>query len=252
MEIMRLLVIALAACGSRTSIEAPEPPRMAAAIAPRVAPIELPPPPPTEITGLVMSVSGDSIEGVLVELLVDGAPFENTTSDGMGQYVLAVPPGPYRMQFRYDDWLSEHDIVAIEGERTWANSMVVERRFTEVTTEVTISEDLVRNHPIAPRVFIPTESRSVHCGGSSTNNTYYVEGISNEGTTWTIPVEGRTFEGVLGAAVGSQGDDLGVTFSSSTLVENTYIVDEGIAEPYVVDIAVETEGVTEPATIENL
>src|SRR5438477_404023 len=38
-------------------------------------------------------------------------------------------------------------------------------------------------------------------------------------------VPGRTFLDALGAAAGSQGDDLGVAFSGSTSLENQYYVD---------------------------
>jgi len=41
----------------------------------------------------------------------------------------------------------------------------------------------------------------------------------------TIPVPARTFESVLGAAAGEQGDELGVTFSSGTNIENTYVIE---------------------------
>ena len=42
--------------------------------------------------------------------------------------------------------------------------------------------------------------------------------------TKNIPT-GRTFEAVLGAAPGSQGDQVGVSFSGSSSLENTYVVD---------------------------
>ncbi|MBL8620508.1 MAG: hypothetical protein JNK64_04365 [Myxococcales bacterium] len=45
-----------------------------------------------------------------------------------------------------------------------------------------------------------------------------------EDYTKNIPV-GRTFESVLGTAAGSQGDQLGGSFSGSTSLENTYVVD---------------------------
>ncbi|MDQ3365866.1 MAG: TonB-dependent receptor [Myxococcota bacterium] len=40
-----------------------------------------------------------------------------------------------------------------------------------------------------------------------------------------IPTPGRTFESALGAAAGSQGDGLGVSFSGSSSLENQYYVD---------------------------
>lgn len=39
-----------------------------------------------------------------------------------------------------------------------------------------------------------------------------------------VPVPGRTFESVIGAAADAQGDDLGVSFSGGTYLENTYEV----------------------------
>jgi hypothetical protein len=40
-----------------------------------------------------------------------------------------------------------------------------------------------------------------------------------------IPVPGRTFESALGAAAGSQGDGIGISFSGSSSLENQYYVD---------------------------
>ena len=43
--------------------------------------------------------------------------------------------------------------------------------------------------------------------------------------TRSIPLPGRTFASSLGSAAGSAGDDLGVSFSGSTSLENRYVVD---------------------------
>ncbi len=40
-----------------------------------------------------------------------------------------------------------------------------------------------------------------------------------------VPVPGRTFEAVLGAAAGSQGDGLGISFTGTTSLENEYYID---------------------------
>ncbi len=40
-----------------------------------------------------------------------------------------------------------------------------------------------------------------------------------------IPVPSRTFEAALGEAADSQGDDLGVSFSGGTLIENVYVIE---------------------------
>ncbi|HVV86878.1 MAG TPA: von Willebrand factor type A domain-containing protein [Kofleriaceae bacterium] len=66
--------------------------------------------------------------------------------------------------------------------------------------------------------------------------------------TKNVPVPGRTFGSTLGAAAGSQGDGTGVTFSGSSSLENTYVVN-GIATGAVAPVAVgpggEQEGNTE-------
>ena len=46
-----------------------------------------------------------------------------------------------------------------------------------------------------------------------------------EDYTKNIPVPGRTFEATLGAAAGSSGDGYGTSFSGSSSVESTYVVD---------------------------
>ncbi len=66
-----------------------------------------------------------------------------------------------------------------------------------------------------------------------------------EDYTKNIPV-GRTFESVLGTAAGTQDDGLGVAFSGSSSLENTYVVD-GVNTPGgapTIDAASTRQGVT--------
>ena len=66
--------------------------------------------------------------------------------------------------------------------------------------------------------------------------------------TRNIPVPGRTFEGVLGAAADSQSQDDGVTFSSGGLIENTYILEERAVDvPAEDDVIIEERAVDVPA-----
>lgn len=52
------------------------------------------------------------------------------------------------------------------------------------------------------------------------------QGITIDKNYYTkIPVPGRDFESTLGAAAGSQGDGVGVSFSGSSSLENQYVVD---------------------------
>src|SRR5690606_18932338 len=52
------------------------------------------------------------------------------------------------------------------------------------------------------------------------------QGITlDQNYTRNIPIPGTTFEAALGAAAGSAGDEMGVSFSGSTSLENQYVVD---------------------------
>jgi tetratricopeptide (TPR) repeat protein len=61
--------------------------------------------------------------------------------------------------------------------------------------------------------------------GVAADGAVTAEGPFDASYTRNIPVPGRTFESALGAAAGSQGDSLGVSFSGSSSTENQYYVD---------------------------
>jgi len=70
------------------------------------------------------------------------------------------------------------------------------------------------------------EHRMLDTPAPTIDPTSTVQGITiDRNYTRNIPVPGRTFDAVLGAAAGSQNDRSGVSFSGSTSLENQYYVD---------------------------
>jgi len=114
-------------------------------------------------------------------------------TDEHGNYLITqVPAGSYTMTVYYND-------------RTIERTGVVASEFSTTT-----QDDVIE--PVAP---VPLDH-------------FEWEGPSDMTTTYSVDdvvVPGRTFEGVLGAAAGVQGDQ-GVTFSGGTFAENTYIIVE--------------------------
>jgi hypothetical protein len=124
-------------------------------------------------------------------------------TDDAGQYTITnLPPGKYEVTFYYSD---------ITVRRTAIDVMV--GRSTPVHIRV--------NSGGAGGEVITIEEKapSIDVGSTKQGITVDQEYMRN------IPLPGRTFEGALSGAAGSQGDDLGISFSGSTSLENSYIID---------------------------
>ena len=66
----------------------------------------------------------------------------------------------------------------------------------------------------------------VHAHAPTIDPTSTTQGITiDKNYIQNVPIPGRTFDATLGAAAGSQGDALGVSFSGSSSLENQYYVD---------------------------
>ena len=146
--------------------------------------------PRAAVTGNVRDVaSGEEVAGVVV--IATSPALEHTQTaitDEDGTYKLVdLPPGEYLMTFYYADITLERPGLVLD-----AGSLL--------SVPVVLDPD---EHPRPPI--------SITMDGSDVVN---------------IPVPGRTFESVLGAAAGSQVDGTGVSFTGVTSLENTYIVDE--------------------------
>ncbi len=225
-----LAILSLTACHVTT----PEPP--APPVAPPVAPPRVTavapslPAPPVTVPQLAMGANDDippdTIHGQVIDAS-DGAPIAGVTvivtspmlehaqaviTDENGEYQVGeLPVGNYLVTYYYADLTVERPDIAVIDDR--ATPMFVEldtspHHYAPESDPASISQgitiDSVRTY---------TDIEYVHYPGTET------------GIVWNIPVPGRTFDAALGAAAGSQGDSIGVSFSGGTSLENTYVID---------------------------
>jgi hypothetical protein len=147
--------------------------------------------------------TGQPLAGVTV--VATSTALQGTASaitEGDGTYKITnLPPGSYVITFYYAD---------ITVKRTGVPVSV-----SKVTPAyVKIDQNQAQGEVIEIK------------GTPTIDTTSTSQGITlDQNYTRNIPVPGRTFEAVLGAAAGSAGDPLGVSFSGSTSLENQYVVD---------------------------
>ena len=146
------------------------------------------------VIGATVVISGPALQGQQAEI-----------TDENGQYVVQnLPPGTYVVTVFYNDAQFDRPNVLIQvGKQVVVNVSIN-------TAEAVGGETIV----------VEGRAPIVDQGSTKTGPTITSEYTEN------IPV-GRTFAAVLGTAAGSQQDTYGVSFSGSTSVESTYIV-EGI------------------------
>jgi outer membrane receptor protein involved in Fe transport len=150
------------------------------------------------------SSSGEKLVGVTVTVTstsLGGA--QTAITDENGFYKISpLPPGDYLVTFYYLELTVERAGVGVGVNRT-----------TPVYQKLDQSKaggEVVKITDTAPTID-PTSTTQ----GITIDKNY----LKN------IPVPGRTFESALGAAAGSQGDGLGISFSGSSSLENQYYVD---------------------------
>jgi hypothetical protein len=148
--------------------------------------------------------TGEKLAGVTVIASSPSlAQAQTAITDEKGQYKITdLPPGDYLVTFYFAD---------ITLERSGINVGV--NKVTPVFQKLDQAQaggEVVKITDTAPTID-PTSTTQ----GITIDKNY----IKN------IPVPGRTFESTLGAAAGSQGDGLGVSFSGSSSLENQYFVD---------------------------
>jgi outer membrane receptor protein involved in Fe transport len=131
------------------------------------------------------------------------AQTQTAITDDKGTYKINdLPPGDYLVTFYYADITVEHSGIHVGiGKSTPVFQKINQAQAGGEVVHVTAT---------APTID-PTSTTQ----GITIDKNY----IKN------IPVPGRTFESALGAAAGSQGDALGVSFSGSSSLENQYYVD---------------------------
>jgi hypothetical protein len=153
---------------------------------------------------VVDSKTGEKLAGVTVIATSPSlAQAQTAITDENGQYKITdLPPGDYLVTFYYADITLERGGINIGVNK-------VTPVFQKLNQEQAGGE-VVKITDTAPTID-PTSTTQ----GITIDKNY----IKN------IPVPGRTFEATLGAAAGSQGDGLGVSFSGSSSLENQYFVD---------------------------
>jgi hypothetical protein len=148
--------------------------------------------------------TGESLVGVTIVVTSPALQNPQTAiSDENGFYKIAdLPSGNYLVTFYYAKLTIERSGVVVGINKT---TPVFQRlKLSQATGEI------VKITDTAPAID-PTSTTQ----GITIDKDY----LKN------VPVPGRTFESALGAAAGSQGDGLGVSFSGSSSLENQYFVD---------------------------
>jgi len=153
---------------------------------------------------VVDSKTGEKLAGVTITVTstsLQGA--QTAITDENGSYkITPLPPGDYLVTFYYLELTVERTGITVGVNKT-----------TPVYQKLDQGKaggEVVKITDTAPTID-PTSTAQ----GITIDKNY----IKN------IPVPGRTFEAALGAAAGSQGDGLGISFSGSSSLENQYYVD---------------------------
>lgn len=143
------------------------------------------------LPGATVVVSSPAMQGEQVSITEDNGAYNATN----------LPPGIYLITVFYND-----------------------AEFSRKDIEIQVGKLALVNIPIdttkgdGEKIVIAGTPPLLDLGSSKTGTTITEEFTSN------IPV-GRTFASVLGTAAGSQGDSYGQSFSGSTSVESTYVVE---------------------------
>ncbi len=153
------------------------------------------------IQGVVTNEAGVPLE--LVTVTASGSATQQPQTeftDGSGSYHMSgLPPGMYNVVFIYGTAKVRRENVEVSvGKVT-----TVPARIGDSMEEIVI------------KVKAPT----IDAASTKLGVTMKQDQLKN------LPNAGRTFAGVLGSAAGSQADALGESFSGSTSVENSYVVD---------------------------
>jgi hypothetical protein len=158
-------------------------------------------------TGSIQGTVTDETTGVpmlLVTVVASSPALQGTQSeftDDSGQYFMSnIPTGRYSLLFIYGDAKVKRENVDVGvGKTTVVNAKINTQSTGEVIT-------------------IKEKAPTIDAGSTKQGTTLNQDYMKN------IP-GGRTWQGILGAAAGSQGDQYGTSFSGSTSVENSYVVD---------------------------
>jgi len=157
------------------------------------------------IRGVVRDTGGAPVAGATVVAsspMLQGTQAEISNAQGV-YYLGSLPPGTYSVTVYYDQAkFARNGIIVSLGKVAPVNLRI---NLQEASGEVI---ELEGTAPV------------IDSGSTKTGV------VINEDYTKNVPT-GRTFQGTLNAAAGSQGDLYGISFGGSTSAENTYII-EGV------------------------
>jgi outer membrane receptor protein involved in Fe transport len=148
--------------------------------------------------------TGDKLAGVTV-IVTSPALSQTQTAitDENGFYQVGqLPPGDYLVTFYYADITVERSGIRVGIDKT-----------TPVYQKLNMAAaggETIKIQDTAPTIDPTSTTQGITIDKNYMKN---------------IPVPGRTFESTLGAAAGSQGDGVGISFSGSSSLENQYFVD---------------------------
>ena len=148
--------------------------------------------------------TGEKLVGVTVIVTSPAlAQTQTAITDENGFYkITELPPGDYLVTFYYADITLERSGIYVGADKT-------------VSVAQKLDQEKAGGETIKIKATAPTIDPTSTTQGITIDKNY----MKN------IPVPGRTFESTLGAAAGSQGDGVGISFSGSSSLENQYYVD---------------------------
>ena len=185
-----------------------------------------PPPPPappaiSATTGAVQGVIRDRrthepLIGATI-VVTSGDRSETAITDERGWYIVTgLPPGPATLAIYYADTAFERRITIVANQVIDTGGGAAAAPPATATTATNGAD--------------PADARPPAIGGVADHAPIVDDDPPRTGMTIepeyvrNVPV-GRTFGATLGTAAGSQDDRVGVSFSGSSTVENTYVVD---------------------------
>lgn len=140
-------------------------------------------------TGIAGTVSdkktGEKLAGVTVVASSPGSTAQTAITDELGRYALSTPPGMYTLTFYYADLTIERARVSVSANKT--------TQIAQKLDQSRMAGEVVSISARAPTIDPTGGKEGIRVDGGYVRNT---------------PVPGRTFEGTLGGAAGSQGDQV--------------------------------------------
>ncbi|HEX7703230.1 MAG TPA: carboxypeptidase regulatory-like domain-containing protein [Kofleriaceae bacterium] len=143
--------------------------------------------------------TGQPIAGVTV-IASSKDSTQTAISDDKGFYAIDIPAGTYTLAYYYGDMTLERANVAVQNGKSTPVYQKMDQSQMAKGEVIMVKDTASMSDPTST-------TQSITLDKNYLRNT---------------PMPGRTFESSMGAAAGSQGDGLGVSYSGASSTENTY------------------------------